>query len=41
MIPFDYSDQLVNAVKSGDHDKVEELLTLTNDYVNIKSEDNE
>ena len=40
-IPIDYSDQLVNAVKSGDHDKVEDLLSLTDAYVDIKTEDNE
>ena len=41
VIPMNYPDQLVNAVKAGDYDMVKELLSLTDSFVDTKFNDNE
>ena len=41
VIPINYPDQLVNAVKAGDYDMVKELLSLTDSFVDIKANENE
>ena len=40
-IPNDYPERLIQGVKDGDLETVEDLLAMTKDYVDMKPEENE